>query len=131
MVDGNEALDDLKEAFEQAKVWDPIIKLPTCHLSEDSNGVFNVVTENSNETKCLSNEVDVIRLMRLSSDEMEKLQTELQTHHNYPINTLFRLQGVEGIKDKARTRELILKAGLDNGSELQCRNSKMENTSKQ
>ena len=61
---GKRVLDDIKDAFEVAKVWDPIISLPSRHFAENVDGNYSVSVASSNETVESIVNVDMIRLVR-------------------------------------------------------------------
>ena len=134
---GNQALNEIKEAFATAKVWVPIICLPSPHIFEDDSGTYcvtdpssnidsqtcNSVDPSSNIDSQTCNSVDLIRLMRMSRDELEIIQQHLQSRFHYPPKTIIRLEGVKGLEDKDKARQLLFKAALEKGTELGCRST--------
>ena len=42
MESGQESLEDIKEALQNAKVWAPIIFIPSDHISLNPEGCYNV-----------------------------------------------------------------------------------------
>lgn len=137
MEDGRKALDDIKEAFDSAKIWDPIILLPTCHILENSDGSYSCVTPVCNKANDSASDkstsqyanVDLIKLMRLSLNDMEALQEDLMQTYNYPQHTLIRLEGLRGIQDKQRARKLIFDAARSHGTQLCSRSTCANKTS--
>ena len=125
---GEKALDEIKQAFDHAKVWDPIICLPSHHFVEDTEGNYSVTVSSSNNKATTCN-IDIIKLMRMSQQDIEIIQEQLHSQYDYPKKAIFRIQGVKGIEDKVKVKDIFLAAAKEKGSDLSVRSSDVEKKS--
>ena len=123
MEGGQKALEDIKEALQNAKVWVPIICLPCDHITLNPEGCYDVgVTRDGNEKES-NNLVDIMKLMRLSSIGKGLLQNRLKTVMNYPDNALFRFESCKGISDEKKVKDILCNASREHGTELKVRST--------
>ena len=130
---GQKALEDIKVALQNAKVWVPIIMIPSDHISLNAEGCYDIGVrddkaeeEESNkaEEEESNNLVDVVKLMRLSSIGKSLLQSRLIREMNYPDNALFRFDNCKGLSDEKKVKDLICNASREHGTELKVRSTK-------
>ena len=126
MENGTDVLDDIKEVFKAAKVWDPIIRLPSKHITQSDCGTYHVTVSSKDVEKESTCIVDIINVMRMSSDDIDSLQSDLQKHYQYPERTIYRFDGMRGIQDKDKVRKLLYEAGREHGNKLCSRSSRHE-----
>ena len=123
MEDGKRALDEINDAFKQAKVWVPVMCFPCNHISMSPEGCYVVGQEKS------STSIDVVHLMRQSKMGIDVIQSHLQTKIHYPPRSIFRFDQFHGLADRANVKNFILEAGREHGTYLCVRTSKVEKTS--
>ena len=123
MEDGKRALDEINDAFKNAKVWVPVMCFPCSHISKGPDGSYDISQKES------QSKIDVVQLMRQSKDEIDELQTNLKTNMNYPPRSVFRFDEFQGLADKEKVKNFILEAGREHGTYLTVRNSRVEKTS--
>ena len=99
MDNEKKALDDIKAAFQNAKVWVPIICIPCKHMIEESDGSYEVRPIDEGIEKESYSSIDIIKLMRLSRDEISKLQDSIVDIMKYPNKALFRFSDFKGLND--------------------------------
>ena len=122
---GQKALEDIKVALQNAKVWVPIITIPSDHISLNAEGCYDIgVRDDKAEEEESNNLVDVVKLMRLSSIGKGLLQSRLIREMNYPENALFRFDNCKGLSDEKKVKDLICNASREHGTELKVRSTK-------
>ena len=119
---GQKALEDIKVALHNAKVWVPIIMIPSDHISLNAEGCYDIGV--ARDDKESNNLVDVVKLMRLSSIGKSLLQSRLIREMNYPDNALFRFDNCKGLSDEKKVKDLICNASREHGTELKVRSTK-------
>ena len=119
---GQKALEDIKVALQNAKVWVPIIMIPSDHISLNAEGCYDIGV--ARDDKESNNLVDVVKLMRLSSIGKGLLQSRLIREMNYPDNALFRFDNCKGLSDEKKVKDLICNASREHGTELKVRSTK-------
>ena len=82
MEGGKKALDEIKEAFENAKVWFPSIYCHSNHIDENSEGNFFVKKKIDTKGMESYSPIDVVKLMRQSNDFIDRMQRVLQDDMN-------------------------------------------------
>ena len=124
MEDGTQALKEITDAFQAAKMWDPIIRLSSSHIVDNDRGTYDVTVPSSNteDGVCL---VDIISVLRMSRHDIEDLQSNLQRLHKYPPNTIYRFEGMEGLEEKDNVRKILFQAGKENGTDLVSRSGRV------
>ena len=123
MEAGQKALEDIKLALENAKVWVPIIYIPSDHISLSPEGCYDVGVTNDDNAKESNNLVDIIKLMRLSSIGKGLLQNRLKTVMKYPDNALFRFDNCKGLADENKVKDILCNASREHGTELKVRST--------
>ena len=123
---GQKALEDIKVALQNAKVWVPIIMIPSDHISLNAEGCYDigVARDDKAEEEESNNLVDVVKLMRLSSIGKGLLESRLIREMNYPDNALFRFDNCKGLSDEKKVKDLICNASREHGTELKVRSTK-------
>ena len=120
---GQKALEDIKVALQNAKVWVPIIMIPSDHISLNAEGCYDIGVRDDKAEES-NNFVDVVKLMRLSSIGKGLLQSRLSREMNYPENALFRFDNCKGLSDEKKVKDLICNASREHGTELKVRSTK-------
>ena len=120
---GQKALEDIKVALQNAKVWVPIIMIPSDHISLNAEGCYDIGVRDDKAEES-NNLVDVVKLMRLSSIGKGLLQSRLYREMNYPENALFRFDNCKGLSDEKKVKDLICNASREHGTELKVRSTK-------
>ena len=123
MEDGKRALDEINDAFKNAKVWVPVMCFPCSHISKCPDGSHDI-SQNKSHSK-----IDVVQLMRQSKEGIDGLQNNLQTTMNYPPRSIFRFDEFQGLGDMEKVKNFIFEAGREHGTYLGVRNSRVEKTS--
>ena len=117
MEGGKKALDEIKEAFENAKVWFPSIYCHSNHIDENSEGNFvvkkKIVDEKGTESY---SPIDVVKLIRQLNDSADRMRRVLQDDMNYSPNTLFRFDNFKGLADKDNIKEFIYAVASEHGT---------------
>ena len=120
MEDGKRALDEINDAFKNAKVWVPVMCFPCNHISKSPEGCYVISPKESYSS------IDVVDLMRQSKVGIDVLQNHLQTTMHYPERSIFRFDQFHGIGDREKVKNLILEAGHEHGTLLCVRTSRVD-----
>jgi hypothetical protein len=123
MEDGKRALEEINDAFENAKVWVPVMCFPCNHITLCQDGSYDISPKESYTS------IDVVQLMRQSKEGIDGLQNNLQTTMNYPPRSIFRFDEFQGLGDMEKVKNFIFEAGREHGTYLGVRNSRVEKTS--
>ena len=123
MDNGKKVLDDIKEAFQNAKVSVPIICIPCNHMTEESDGSYEVRPIDEGIEKESYSSIDIIKLIRLSRDESSKLQDSLVEIMKYPNKDLFRFSDFKGLNDTDNVKIIVCDAARENGTDLVVRSN--------
>jgi hypothetical protein len=123
MKDGKRALDEIHDALKNGKVWVPLMCFPCNHISKSPDGSYDISPKESYSS------IDVVQLMRQSKEEIDGLQTILQTKMNYPPRSIFRFDKFQGLGDMKKVKNFIFEAGREHGTYLCVRTSRVEKTS--
>ena len=127
---GKKALDEIKEAFENAKEWVPIIYLPCSHLIQSPEGIITVGSNLDEKGTAKVSYIDIVKLMRMATDDINQVQNNLMSEHGYPEKALFRFGDCEGNGDRDKVKEQIFSAARGYGTELRTRSSSLNKQSK-